>query len=151
MLDDDAFIRIQRLKHHLLLLVFQVLDQIDDIVTVQFLDGIGKNRRIDIGENLVTNAFLKLGKRLRIQRVANRLDEAFALITVNLLKKVSEVSGVELGHKLADTLILALFERLDYLINEFRIQRVGFVLALILVFTCNFIDHVAPHVLKAVR
>ena len=85
----------------LLVALLEVLEQIGGVVGLELGDGLGEQFLGQGAEQLVAHRLVELGKRLRVEVRAQRLDQGDALVRLQKLDQVGKVGGRQGPRQLA--------------------------------------------------
>ncbi len=117
----------QRVEDRVLLVAFQILDQVDDVVGVQLAHGIGQDRGRQRGKDLFAQRLVEFGQDLAVEFAVVEPDQAHPLEPADLFEKVGDVGGVQRLHQLDKLVPVLDIHRVENRRDGRAVERIGVV------------------------
>ncbi len=127
--DRDPVHGRQRVEDRLLLRLFEILEKVDDIVRLEFADGLGEDLGGQAGDDVCAHAFVEFAEDLAVEFAAVELDQAPALTAFELFQEVGDVGRVQRLHQAGQKRRVACLHGLAHSADGLAVERVGVVLA----------------------
>ena len=122
--DRGTVVRVHGPQHRLLLVAVEVLDQCDGVVGLQLTGDVGNLLRLHLVEQVLANVIVEFGQHVGADDAGERLDQPLALVPLGELDQVGDVGRVERLDEPASGLVIALVDRIEDAVHEFRAQAV---------------------------